>query len=64
MIKFQQWPDYSKNPFGTLVSIIGEIGVMDTESKVILLGTIPNNIRAQHRVPPFQPTSAGLLAFH
>ncbi|MFN9939179.1 MAG: hypothetical protein ACK56I_06865 [bacterium] len=63
MIKFQQWPNFSKNPFGTLVSIIGDIGVMDTESKVILLGKFPIKFpltvfRAQYRVPAFQPTSA------
>ena len=37
MIKFTQWPNFSPLPYGNLVSMIGEIGVMDTESKVILL---------------------------
>jgi exosome complex exonuclease DIS3/RRP44 len=37
MIKLKEWPINSGQPIGTFLQIIGEIGHMDTESKVILL---------------------------
>jgi exosome complex exonuclease DIS3/RRP44 len=50
-IKFDQWPENSLFPFGIFQNVVGEIGHIDTEQKVILL---------EHNVE-FRPFSKAVL---